>query len=878
LKYLILGEDYLLKKICRKNKYCKISDLYNESDVEQKFIIRLLKDLNFKDSQIKTKKDIKDLIIGKGRKKEKFRPDYLIFLKNKPKLIIDAKNPITDKDITKFEYQLSSYAIQTNQEFKGNNPLNYFIISNAYTTSLYKWDESEPIIILEFEDFVDNNKKFNRFKEIIEEIKKFKTIKPPLKLIKLPVKDLKDLFNKCHNKIWKKEKIGPTKAFYEFSKIIFIKMKEDRKVIDIIKKEGKITEDELVFSVHWIEKNEKTEANPFNKILFRNIRDELEEEIIKRKKKRIFITGDELNLKPNTIKETVRMLEKYDLHSIDEDLNGRMFETFLNATIRGKELGQFFTPRRVVKYMVNTADIKIDKQKISDIIDGCCGSGGFLIEAMAVMINKIKNRTHLTDIEKAEFEEDIKNNHLFGIDANLEIASIARMNMYLHGDGGSNIFSTDSLDKEIMIEEGENIENKRDTKQLKNLLLGENKKFDIVLTNPPFSMKYNKKDENEKRILNAYEIGSLGQSIKSNILFIERYNDLLVGSGQLITIIDDSILNAPSGKKYLDYIKKKFIIKQVISLPFNAFKNAGTSTKTSILYLRKKKTPEEQQPDIFMAICNNIGHDDFGRETLSRNNLIQILKEYQEYKKLGKPINIIINNQLANETLTCPLQIFTSKFNKTKDRLDAFYYSPELEVLENKMDRLIKSKERELFDKSKFSIIPNMNLEDYKKIKENKYKYVEVGNITAKGTIENMQEDKLKNLPTRARKQVKKGDVIIAKSISCIGQNTIIPELLDGHFVSTGFIVLRPKKLDKEYKDSYILWSYLRQEYVKKQFYYKAATAVQPEINEIIFKNEIKIPVHTNQLTVSNIINGAMKIVEIKGESLLSKIDQLIEL
>ena len=68
-------------KICKKNNYRKISDLYNESDVEQKFIIRLFEDLNFKDSQIKTKKDIKDLIIGKGRKKEKFRPDYLIFLK-----------------------------------------------------------------------------------------------------------------------------------------------------------------------------------------------------------------------------------------------------------------------------------------------------------------------------------------------------------------------------------------------------------------------------------------------------------------------------------------------------------------------------------------------------------------------------------------------------------------------------------------------------------------------------------------------------------------------------------------------------------------------------------------------------------------------------
>jgi len=863
-------------KSVKKNKFCDLRDLYNESDVEQKFIYRLLNDIGFTDNQIKTKRDIAELLIGKGRKKEKYRPDYMILIKNKPKLILDAKHPTNDRDISKFEYQLSSYCIETNKKFKDQNPLTYYVISNANTTSLYKWDEEKPIITMQFSDFEDTNPKYNRFKILIEDIKKLKHINQPIRLIKLPVKDLKKLFIKCHNNIWKKEKISPTKAFYEFSKIVFIKMKEDRKYIERIAGGDQVTREDLVFSVKWIERNESTEPNPFNNILFRKIREDLEEEILKRKKKRIFASGDELNLKPNTIKEIVRMLQEYDMHSIDEDLNGRMFETFLNATVRGKELGQFFTPRQVVKFMVKIVNLNITTGCISDILDGCCGSGGFLIEAMALMTNKVKERNDLSDIEKDKIINDIKNNHLFGVEANSEIASVARMNMYLHGDGGSNIYSTDCLDKEIQIEEGENQERKRDTEQLKGLLIEKGKKFDIILTNPPFSMKYSKKDENERRILSLYEIGNLGGSIKSNILFIERYYDLLKEDGQLVTIIDDSLLNSINDRKYLEYIKDKFIIKQIISLPFNAFKNAGTSTKTSILFLRKKLTPDEIQPDIFMSICNNIGHDDLGRETLDRNNLNKVYDEYVKYEKHGQNINLIINNDIK-EVLTCPLQIFNVKAKHLKNRLDAFYYSQELKELEKKVNLQIDKKVGELFDKNKFEIVKSLSQKQCNEIKGERYKYVEVGDVISKGLILGVQNDKFEKLPTRARKMVKKGDVIVAKSISCIGQNTIIPESLDGHLVSTGFIVLRPKSNENDFFDSYLLWSYLRQQYVKKQFYYKAATAVQPEVSEKTFTNDIDIPIHKDTSIVKEIVNQSRKIIVLTGDSLLTKIDEMIE-
>ena len=118
-------------------------------------------------------------------------------------------------------------------------------------------------------------------------------------------------------------------------------------------------------------------------ILFRQVQDELEKQILQKRKKRIFEKDEHLVLKAATVYEIVKTLQHFDLYGIDEDLNGRMFETFLNATVRGKDLGQFFTPRGIVHYMVQCAPIKLindDKnnisEKISYILDGCCGSGG----------------------------------------------------------------------------------------------------------------------------------------------------------------------------------------------------------------------------------------------------------------------------------------------------------------------------------------------------------------------------------------------------------------------------------------------------------------------------------------------------------------------
>ena len=140
-------------------------------------------------------------------------------------------------------------------------------------------------------------------------------------------------------------------------------------------------------------------------------------------------------------------------------------------------------------------------------------------------------------------------------------------------------------------------------------------------------MRYSKDAPDEKRILEDYSLAfkqetkKMLSSLQSNIMFIERYLELLRPHGKLITIIDESLLNTTTNKYFRDKIKENFIVKAVISLPENTFVKADTGVKSSILYLIKKESKDEKQPSVFMALCENIGHNDAGKPDPLSNEL-----------------------------------------------------------------------------------------------------------------------------------------------------------------------------------------------------------------------------------------------------------------
>lgn len=613
-----------------KNMFCKLSDLTNEATVEQFFVNRLLSELGYADGEIKPKTSLKKLVISQGSKKSNYKPDYAIELNEQIRWILEAK--AANESIDDHIEQCSGYCLALNRANAKANPTDHFVITNGVELRLYKWDDDHPIISLKFSEFVKTNPEYRRLISILHRdvVVKAQLEEKSQKQFELRVESISQInahFAWCHQYIHKKDSLNQSAAFLEFVKLIFLKLLSDKKFHET--KNGQpgkaIFAPNVPFSIAWIEKREEDHLNPLSDVQFKNLNDELEKGIRDRKRKRIFDTSDRIKLSAETIKGVVKRLQHIDLISIDADLNGRLFETFLNATMRGKDLGQFFTPRSVVKLAVALADPFAGRDRQDIIMDACCGSGGFLIEALAFMWGKIDRNASLSQAEKKSIKQSIANNSIFGDDISRDppLARIARMNMFLHGDGGSRIFEVDILDKNITefpdIDSPEILSSKE---ELRSLLADTKAGFaDVILTNPPFAKEYHAKDPRDRGILEAYSLAyesdgvnkKLRATVRSSVLFLERYHDILRPGGRLIAIIDESILGSKKYREVRNWMRRNFLIKAVVSLPGDAFQRSLARVKTSLIYLVKKEVPDNSQGNIFMSWTTAVGVDDPAR-------------------------------------------------------------------------------------------------------------------------------------------------------------------------------------------------------------------------------------------------------------------------
>ncbi len=756
------------------------------------------------------------------------------------------------------------------------------MLSNGTSTKLYHWDKSVPILTLKFEDFDDANSKFNKLKELIA----YKVIKSksPSLLTKPTAEfefrkptsndEIEAIFRACHQIIWDKDNMKPSEAFPEFAKLFFIKVHYDRQIHKIIKDEKRtpVSED-FVFSINWIDKQKKEldDDNPVANILFKQLRDDLEEQIRRSIKKRIFNKEEILNVSAPTIKEVVKLLQHYDLLGIDEDLNGRMFESFLSATVRGKDLGQFFTPRTVVKFMTYIAHLKASKQYMDTVLDGFCGSGGFLIDAMGDMRHKIKQNRSLSKEEIEALDNKLVGEHLYGIDADkspyFKISRIARMNMVMHGDGNNRIYwLPDTLDKKIKIETDEK-ELRQEANELKDTL-EEGLLFDTVLTNPPFSRGYNPKKKADADKLIEYDIAKEEETeklkaIRSNVLSLERYRDLLKPHGKLITVMDESVLNSYSGREYRKFILKYFLVKAIISLPQNSFVNAEANVKTSILYLVKKKEEDDEQPDIFMGVSEHIGHTDAGKSDLKNLTLLKV-SDYSGAEINAKVGDTILDKFFEFEETGKIKQddsAFIVKKEDIEDRLDCYNHQPSYKKLLRYIHSLESSGKITIKRGKDLDIIKQMSKKEYEANKLKMLKYIDIGNTEKDlGQIKGYEEDLLINLPTRARMQIKENDILIPAPVHSASGIVIIPKEFDGQLCSTGFIVIRPK--DRE--EMILLYAILKSDIVQKQFFHLQSGINQQSITDDNFKELVLLPIPRQDKVKEEMIN---KVRELRGKA-----------
>ena len=469
------------------------------------------------------------------------------------------------------------------------------------------------------------------------------------------------VLGKCHDTLWQGGKLAPTDAFDELSKILFIKIRDEKRLRD----KG----DPYDFQIN-------TRDTP--KSVARRIKGMYQE--AKKRDPEVFTENVKVDDEP--LFSVVGHLQAINLNKTDLDVKGVAFEHFLGNYFKG-DMGQYFTPRKLVEFIINMVKPHHEER----ILDPACGSGGFLLYAMEHIQKEASRYYKERTPEHHSHWHDFAEKRLFGIEVNDAIARVAKMNMILHDDGHSNVIGSDAL-----------INFNKLNKQ--NRGFGK-EKFDIILTNPPFGA-YIKREE--KPYLDDYELGERRNSQKTEILFLERcYEFLMSGTGKLAIILPDGILNNSSLQYVRDYIEQHFQILAVVSLPETAFRFYEAGVIPSILFLRKFS---EEECSLYKASIHQITDENAAICTSRVKELENERKKVIEEHVSPAQVEVTELYELQFRTILDNIEDLNRKLNKKPTQRfllwrDRFVRDTTLE----------NSQEFELFDKH----TANEQLKAYKK-------------------------------------------------------------------------------------------------------------------------------------------------------------------
>ena len=585
-----------------------------EERVRQEYICRLVNHYGYDLSQMDQELQVNNSHRGQG----KARADIVVWKSASAKSNEDAATIVV-------ECKAEHITIREEDYFQGYNyaawaGADFFVTTNLKETRVFKVNKGklpkrlEEIVDIPKADELTNAKKL---KELLSQTKAFTR------------DEFSKLLFKCHNIIRNNDKLSPEAAFDEISKVLFIKIRYERDNTGT----QIFSEEEFKKLREAYDKTKSKQSLPFYQQLFERTKEDYV-------KDDLFEPNDTIKIKEASFEAIVKELEVYNLSRTADDIKGIAFEKFLGKTFRG-ELGQFFTPRTIVDFMVAL----LDPEEGEIICDPCCGSGGFLIKAFEYVrekiendIQRVKDRIKIevfneeyengTDGDRAIIDElvdqyfsvlnmeldtkedgrlkDLSHNCIFGTDANPRMARTAKMNMIMHGDGHGGVHHHDGLLNVNGIFEN---------------------RFDVILTNPPFGSRVEKSlkiteadkftDEAKIRhytkrygeeytkaleqvngnigesVLNLYDSGKL--SGLTEVLFIERCLRLLKQGGRLGIVLPEGVLNNTQLQSVRELFEGMAKIVLITSIPQDVFMASGATVKPSLMFFKKFTSEEVAQ-------------------------------------------------------------------------------------------------------------------------------------------------------------------------------------------------------------------------------------------------------------------------------------------
>ncbi|MBW8048807.1 MAG: N-6 DNA methylase [Cytophagales bacterium] len=475
--------------------------------------------------------------------------------------------------------------------------------------------------------------------------------------------ELTKIFIQAHQALWGGGQRNPSVAFDELDKLIFCKI--------------------------WDEKHPRKSGDPYD---FQIFRDETPDELLKRvqelyshgRKKDPEVFKEGINLSADETQTIVKYLQRINLNKTDLDSKGKAFETFMGSYFRG-DFGQYFTPRPIVKFIVDSLPIDNSKR----VLDTSCGSGGFLLYALDKVREQANEFYDKDKEEKDHFRHwhDFAEKNLFGIEINDQIARTAKMNMIIHDDGHTNVIATDGLlnDEELQI--------KSRNKEF------EYSTFDFIVTNPPFGSIIK---QTEKAYMHQYSFGKKEQdwlstngttketirdSQSTEILFLEQCHKFLTEQGYLAIVIPDGILTNSSLQYVRDNLEELYRMVAVVSMPQTAFTATGAGVKSSVLFLRKhKEKATEKISNQKVRLKEQLKKDNKFIETIEKweKEKSIAIKKLEEATKKKNPNAVKKEiSQLLKEEKSKLQSAFTDKVNLLKEEMTGKYFEAKQQTLDD---------------------------------------------------------------------------------------------------------------------------------------------------------------------------------------------------
>lgn len=644
-----------------------------EEQVRQSYICRLVNVYGYALEQMDEELKVNNSHRGQG----KARADIVIWKskedkkKNKAAFVVVECKAETVKIRQEDYYQGANYAAWSGASF--------FVTTNEKETKFFRVDKDsmpkdlDEIIDIPNASIINDQKKVDK---LLSQTKAFSR------------DEFAKLLQKCHNIIRNNDKLSPEAAFDEISKILFMKIRYERNPDEeVLFSLEKFQRDEQQFEKN-IKKHLPVEAQiPYMQYLFKATKDEFAED-------KLFDSYETIRIKQYSFEQIVKELEKYNLSATSDDVKGIAFEHFLGTTFRG-ELGQFFTPRTIVDFMVEV----LDPQEGETICDPTCGSGGFLIKSFEYVRDKIekdvenykkelkakffdekyeklsekeqldinerysnilkklnsdinvpnKSYSKQTDAEKNRRISKLSSSCIYGTDANPRMARTSKMNMIMHGDGHGGVHHHDGLINVNGIFEN---------------------RFDVILTNPPFGARIekdyklsetdrfydeeklkeyekrygddcikqikelNKAIDNGQKILDRFDLGKV--SGLTEVLFMERCLNLLKPGGRMGIVLPEGVLNNSNLQKVRDFFESRAKILLITSIPQDVFIASGATIKPSLLFFKKfTKEEEKQYNDIVNQVKKEID-EKYKIEILEVDN--QLSNDKKAHQKALKEI------------------------------------------------------------------------------------------------------------------------------------------------------------------------------------------------------------------------------------------------